>query len=607
MFPRPRRIFRLLGGCLLLLVLIYASPWLFLPFTEEEGAKERAQEESAKSSKPNHVTVIPPRVSLAKHTYDPSGLLQVNPLGPHPIFELMREAEREWDRKIRVASSGLDEAILEYRRRYRRRPPRGFDKWWEYVLKHDVKLPDEYDSIYHDLEPFWGIQPATLLAIRSELESKVDSYTIGKDEDTDPISVLNTSFAEGRYDQLIKGSVKILDILGDVEEFLPPFRAVFSPHDGPNRLSDYNVKQTALEAAADSVLLARPDLPPITPKGWLSACADTSPSSLLYPINLDNPPPPKPAKTFIHDHRKAMDPCLHPDLLWHHGQFLSHNAGPAPQKTMVPEFAYCSTTIHHNIRIPTPYAWVADVQDDPEWDDKLDERLLWRGSNTGIFHAEHTRWRNSHRISVVEKLNNLNGTISLLVPPESPEVPVGPAKTLRKSRVNPALFDIAFAGRPTACKGNVCKQLEELMTWRERQSIKQAGNYRYVLDVDGNGWSGRFKRLITSNSVIFKSTIYPEWYMDRIAPWLHYVPVQVDLSDLHDSLAFFRGDCSGDGDCAHEDLARKIAKAGREWSKTFWRREDLVAYFFRLILEYARVMSLDREGMTFEGDGIDDF
>ncbi|KAG6858275.1 hypothetical protein C0991_003157, partial [Blastosporella zonata] len=29
--------------------------------------------------------------------------------------------------------------------------------------------------------------------------------------------------------------------------------------------------------------------------------------------------------------------------------------------------------------------------------------------------------------------------------------------------------------------------------------------------LDGNGWSSRFKRLITSNSLIFKATIYPEW------------------------------------------------------------------------------------------------
>jgi hypothetical protein len=53
----------------------------------------------------------------------------------------------------------------------------------------------------------------------------------------------------------------------------------------------------------------------------------------------------------------------------------------------------------------------------------------------------------------------------------------------------------------------------------------------------------------------------------------------VDLSDLHDSLTFFRGDLHGKG--AHDDLARKIAMAGREWSKTFWREEDMTAYLFR--------------------------
>jgi Glycosyl transferase family 90 len=68
-------------------------------------------------------------------------------------------------------------------------------------------------------------------------------------------------------------------------------------------------------------------------------------------------------------------------------------------------------------------------------------------------------------------------------------------------------------------------------------------------------------------------------FVDRIVPWVHYIPIQVDLSDLHDALLFFRGDANGDG--AHEYLARRIASAGREWSKQFWREEDLVSYFFR--------------------------
>ena len=59
----------------------------------------------------------------------------------------------------------------------------------------------------------------------------------------------------------------------------------------------------------------------------------------------------------------------------------------------------------------------------------------------------------------------------------------------------------------------------------------------------------------------------------------HYVPVQVDLSDLYDGLIFFRGGPSGEG--AHQDLARRIAEAGRAWSKAFWRKEDMTAYMFR--------------------------
>ena len=68
-------------------------------------------------------------------------------------------------------------------------------------------------------------------------------------------------------------------------------------------------------------------------------------------------------------------------------------------------------------------------------------------------------------------------------------------------------------------------------------------------------------------------------YHDRIEPWVHYIPIQVDYSDLYDALAFFSGDI--DGLDAHDDLARKIATAGRQWTERYWRREDMVAYMFR--------------------------
>jgi hypothetical protein len=40
------------------------------------------------------------------------------------------------------------------------------------------------------------------------------------------------------------------------------------------------------------------------------------------------------------------------------------------------------------------------------------------------------------------------------------------------------------------------------------------------MDVDGNGWSGRFHRLMSMKACVLKSTLFPEWYGDRIQPWL---------------------------------------------------------------------------------------
>lgn len=66
---------------------------------------------------------------ISGHRYSPDGLLYVDPDEPHPIYELIRSAEEEWEKKLRRASKTLEEAVVEYKRRYRRDPPQGFDDW----------------------------------------------------------------------------------------------------------------------------------------------------------------------------------------------------------------------------------------------------------------------------------------------------------------------------------------------------------------------------------------------------------------------------------------------------------------------------------------------
>lgn len=255
--------------------------------------------------------------------------------------------------------------------------------------------------------------------------------------------------------------------------------------------------------------------------------------------------------------------------------------------------------------------FVGDGEDgNGEWEGKEEERLLWRGMNTGIHHGPQRPWKDAQRGRLMDLVSSSpsgsnsrsrsatsNSVDVLLMDPSNFGDGVK-TQAVKRSVVNPALMDIAFAGKPSQCEEAVCKELEERWEWRRRMGIKEAGKYKYVLDVDGNGWSSRFKRLMTSNTVVFKSTVYPEWFTHRLAPWVHYIPIQLDYSDLYDALLFFRGDLSGNG--AHEDLAKKIARRAREWSLRFWRKEDMVAYLFRLFLEYARVMDEDRDLLNFE-------
>jgi len=238
-----------------------------------------------------------------------------------------------------------------------------------------------------------------------------------------------------------------------------------------------------LPNASPDIDIASP--PPVKLDGWIAACSPTSPAR-QNPIDMDHPPPPRLKKTFIYDHRLSMEPCLHQTHLIQHGQFLSHNKGPVPHRIMIPQFSYSPTLLHHDIVTPTYINWLEDIDPrshDPEWDDKLDERLLWRGTNTGMWHAEDTRWRESQRSRFVRWASELNGTVRVLRPNVSSDERVGAEIEFRKARINPAMFDVMFAGEPGSCSQEVCRDLANTFDWRRLQTIQSAGNYKYVFDV----------------------------------------------------------------------------------------------------------------------------
>ena len=77
------------------------------------------------------------------------------------------------------------------------------------------------------------------------------------------------------------------------------------------------------------------------------------------------------------------------------------------------------------------------------------------------------------------------------------------------------------------------------------------GRYKFAVDIDGhsNAWSNFFVRLLLGCCVIKVQSEhgFRQWYYDRLKPWRHYVPVNADMTDLIEKIAWCRGH---DAECA---------------------------------------------------------
>lgn len=131
--------------------------------------------------------------------------------------------------------------------------------------------------------------------------------------------------------------------------------------------------------------------------------------------------------------------------------------------------------------------------------------------------------------------------------------------------------------------------------------------FKYVLDVDGNTFSGRYLGLLKSGSLVFKvgfdngkfinvhsvthsstaqSTAFLEYFSDWLRPYEHYIPVKVDLSDLVDRVQWA---------IDNDDEARRIQQQGMWFAEAVLTDEQNDCYFAAVLLEWARLWDMASE------------
>lgn len=80
----------------------------------------------------------------------------------HPIPLKIQAAEKQFSKMVSGQSRSLAKAVAEYRRRYGRPPPKGFDKWYAFAKANGAVVIDEYDQLMDDLRPFWLLSGAEI-------------------------------------------------------------------------------------------------------------------------------------------------------------------------------------------------------------------------------------------------------------------------------------------------------------------------------------------------------------------------------------------------------------------------------------------------------------
>jgi hypothetical protein len=135
----------------------------------------------------------------------------------HPIDKLIATAEKEFQAKLSKQTTTLPQAAAVYRIRRGRHPPPGFDKWHAFATEKDaIIVEDFWDQIYHDLEPFWALEPAQIRRDAEAFDMKIEIRN-GK-----------ASTGSDWFWTLIW-----LDMIKSVEHLLPDMVLALNPMDEP--------------------------------------------------------------------------------------------------------------------------------------------------------------------------------------------------------------------------------------------------------------------------------------------------------------------------------------------------------------------------------------
>lgn len=562
-------------------------------------------------------------------------------LGSHPIDSLIRVAEADFKSTIAKESSSLAEAAKAYRKRRGRHPPPGFDKWYEFAKsKNAIIVEDFWDQIYHDLNPFWGIEPARIRKEAWDYEMTIN------------VRNGNASAGSDWFWTRIW-----LDLIKTIEDYLPDMDLALNAMDEPRLvvpfedISGYLEKerQTRVmpppkEVVSDFKRLPKPGKGDLqiktrdkrwdgTEPYWLIARRGCPPDSLARqhetlggfegePVFNPAYAEPHQYQGYVSNYTQSTEFCHQPDLQGLSGIFIKPLTTSAT-KILFPMFGGSKLATNNEILLPAPMYWESDVRftggEDHgiPWESKS-QSVLWRGVATGGRNtAKNWKGFQRHRFVAMNNGTKLTRAEGDVEPPTNWQLPsasyhLAAQKEGRLGDWVQSFSDTGFTDLfchdkldESLRQDGHCPYTDPFFEILLGQPMSVMFEYKYLPDIDGNSFSGRYLGFLRSTSLPIKSTVWREWHDSRLIAWKHFVPMDNRYGDYYGIMEYFLGYNPVNGGKkieGHDKEAKKIAMDGKEWAEKVLRQEDMQVYVLRLLLEYGRITDERRGKMGWVQD-----
>ncbi|KAH9992562.1 glycosyltransferase family 90 protein [Xylariaceae sp. FL0662B] len=555
----------------------------------------------------------------------------------HPIDELIEGAEKTFDALLERRANTLDEAAEAYRTRRGRHPPPSFDKWYEFAKNHDaILVEDFFDQIYHDLNPFWGLNPQVIrdeavnyemtvnirngnataesdwfwtqiwLKMIKTIEHLLPDMDIALNAMDEPRLVVPWEDIDGYVKKARKSRV-----LAPINGVVSDFQTLPAPTKDEALTKAY-AEQKDWEGTNPYWLVARRGCPPESP-------ARRTPPAKSFEGRPNFAPSwatPHQYQGYVKNSTLSSEFCHQPDLQGLEGIFIRPLTTSAT-KVLFPMFGGSKLATNNEILLPAPMYWNDEERftggDDhgPPWADKLGS-LIWRGVATGGRNNE-TNWKGfqRHRFVAMNNATKISEAEHGSEPPINFELPSSPynvaaQKDRRLGKWVDQWSDVGFTdlfcdpdAEPKQEDGQ-CIYTNEEYEVLLAQSLPVQFMFKYLPDIDGNSFSGRYLGFLRSTSLPIKSTLWREWHDSRLIAWKHFVPMDNRFGDYYGIMEYFLG--YNDSVPGHDVEAEKIAMAGKAWAEKVLRKEDMQIYVLRLLLEYARIADSRRDKLGWVDD-----